>query len=211
MAFALATLALAAIAVAMLARSSHDRASGAAAIVEDTDVTGPGSPFEGATRPLSPPRDFALHNQDGRLMRSQDLRGKVVVVTPMYATCTDTCPLIAQQIRDALMDVGERDRSQIRALAISVDPAKDTPEQARLFLESRDVGDYLDFLVGDRTDLRPVWKAFGFSEQLDQLEHNAYVVLLDRKGRQRVGFPVQRMTPEALTHDLKTLVAEPRS
>ena len=36
-------------------------------------------------------------------------------------------------------------------------------------------------------------------------EHTAYVVLLDRAGRQRVGFPFDKLTPEGLAHDLRRL------
>jgi hypothetical protein len=33
-------------------------------------------------------------------------------------------------------------------------------------------------------------------------------VLLDGEGRQRIGFPVSFLTPEALAHDLRLLVRE---
>jgi protein SCO1/2 len=128
----------------------------------------------------------------------------------MYTTCQDTCPLIAQEIRDALLDLDTSERKQVAAFAIAVDPPNDTPNKARQFLESRGVEGYLDFLVGDEAQLRPVWRTFGFSEQLERREHNAYAVLLDRRGRQRIGFPVQHLTPEGLTHDIKLLLAERR-
>ena len=66
---------------------------------------------------------------------------------------------------------------------------------------------YLDFLLGTRRELAPVWRVFGFSPQTDSQEHNAYVVLIDRDGRQRVSFPVNYLTPEGLTHDLELLIS----
>ena len=36
------------------------------------------------------------------------------------------------------------------------------------------------------------------------------MVLLDGEGRQRVGFPVQFLTPEALTHDIELLLTGTR-
>jgi protein SCO1/2 len=42
--------------------------------------------------------------------------------------------------------------------------------------------------------------------QTDDLEHSASVVLVDARGRQRVGFPYDQLTPEALAHDLQRLV-----
>jgi protein SCO1 len=40
-------------------------------------------------------------------------------------------------------------------------------------------------------------------------EHSAYVLLVDKKGRQRVGFPFEQLSPERLLHDIKQLQAEP--
>jgi protein SCO1/2 len=96
----------------------------------------------------------------------------------------------------------------VRALAISVDPANDSSASARRFLATNRVGGYLDFLLGSRGRLEPVWKAYGFAGQTEKHEHNSYVVLIDRRGRQRVGFPVDFLTPEALAHDLGVLLRE---
>jgi protein SCO1/2 len=126
----------------------------------------------------------------------------------MYTHCRDSCPLVAQQIRDALGDLHSDERDQITALALSVDPANDDAKSAQRFLLEQRVRGYLDFLVGSRAELRPVWRAYGFSPQTERFEHNSYVVLIDRRGRQRVGFPIGFLTPESLRHDLRVLVHE---
>jgi protein SCO1/2 len=193
-----------AIALTIAKRSEDD---GAAAQVEEVQgVDGPRSPFAGALRPPAPPRDFTLRDQDGEVVSLRDLRGRIVVLTPMYTTCEDACPLVAQQIRDVLGDLSERERAEVTALALSVDPAHDSAESARSFLLEQRVRGYLDFLVGTRAELAPVWRAYGFSPQTERLEHNSWVVLIDRDGRQRVGFPIDHLTPEALEHDVRLLV-----
>jgi protein SCO1/2 len=205
-----AVLALAGATAVTLARVLED--DGPAAKVTDIGVQGPASRFKGAVRPKGArAEDFALRDQDGRLVRLSTLRGQVVVLSPMYTTCRDTCPLVAQQIQDALLDLPADMRSQVRALALSVDPQNDTPASARKFLRSRLVSRHLDFLLGSQAELRPVWRAYGFSPQTDEREHNSYVVLIDRRGYQRIGFPVDFLTPEALTHDLRLLLEEQRS
>jgi protein SCO1 len=40
-------------------------------------------------------------------------------------------------------------------------------------------------------------------------EHSAYALLIDKHGRQRVGFPYEQITSELLLADLRTLKAEP--
>ena len=182
---------------------------GSAASVEDVEgvFQGRESPFKGALRPEGVKQsDFALENQDGTIVRIADERGKVVVLTPLYTQCQDSCPLVAQQVRGALDDLSAADRKRVVAHAVSVDPVGDTQERAKQFLVDRRVAGYLDYLLGDRAELAPVWREFGFAPQLDSREHNSYVVLLNRAGRQRVGFPIQYLTPEGLRHDIELLL-----
>jgi protein SCO1/2 len=201
-------LALGGAIAATLAERDGDGGGPAARVSEVDGVKSAETPFRGAVRPLSAPRDFTLHDQDGDVVSLRELRGRVVVLAPMYTTCEDACPLVAQQIRDALGDMAEREREQVTALALSVDPAQDSAESARAFLLEQRVRGYLDFLVGSRDELQPVWRAYGFSPQTQRVEHNSWAVLIDREGRQRVGFPIDFLTPEALEHDLQLLVRE---
>jgi protein SCO1/2 len=178
-----------------------------AALVGAGDDPGPGASggFEGALRPPAMPRvEFALRDQDGDVVRARALRGRVVVVTFLYTNCRDTCPLTAAQIRAAMDDVGH----DVPALAVSVDPARDTAASARRFLARQRLTGRMRFLVGDAAALAPVWEAFGIRPQGDGLEHSAHVVLVDRSGRQRVGFPVDHLTPEGLAHDIQALERE---
>ena len=161
--------------------------------------------FAGAVRPDIPPRDFRLRDQDGRSVSLRQFRGRVVVMTFMYTTCRDTCPLTATQIRGALDDLDH----DVPALAISVDPVNDTPPRAKQFLFQRGLGhDRMRFLLGTRAQLRPIWKAYGVQPQGKAFDHTAYVVLIDRHGRQRIGFPVAQLVPEDLAHDIRRLQAE---
>ena len=189
--FVTATLALAAAAGVILFARPGDRIGSTA--------------FAGAIRPDIPPQDFRLRDQDGRPVTLREFRGRVVVLTFMYTTCRDTCPLTATQIRGALDELGR----DVPALAVSVDPVNDTPERARQFLFKRGLGhDRMRFLLGSRAQLQPIWKAYGIRPQGSAFDHSAYVLLIDRRGRQRIGFPVQQLTPEDLAHDIRRLQAE---
>jgi protein SCO1/2 len=171
---------------------------------DDEPITG-GSRFEGAVMPKGVPApDFTLENQDGERISMRDFRGRPVVVTFLYTSCEDTCPLQAQSIRGALDQLGE----DVPALAIAVDPPNDTPERARAFLlEQRAIG-RIDFVLGSRAELRPVWNDFFIRPQTVSQEHNARVTLVDKRGFQRVGYPGYEATPERLAHDLRLLQAE---
>ena len=161
--------------------------------------------FAGALRPDVPPKDFRLRDQDGRAVSLRQFRGRVVVLTFMYTTCRDVCPLTATQIRGALDDL----QRPVPALAVSVDPVNDTPERAREFLFKRGLShDRMRFLLGTRAQLAPVWRSYGIRPQGKAFDHSAYVLLVDRHGRQRIGFPVQQLVPEDLAHDIRRLQAE---
>jgi protein SCO1/2 len=158
--------------------------------------------FAGAQRAAEiPPATFALRDQDGRSVKATDTRGHVTVLTFMYSTCRDSCPVIASQIRGALDDVGR----DVPVLAISVDPRNDTPLSARRFVNRQSLTGRMRFLLGSRTQLAPVWREFAIKPQGKGFEHSAYVVLLDRDGRQRIAFPFDKLTPEGLAHDIRAL------
>lgn len=165
--------------------------------------------FQGAVAPDIPPREFRLADQDGRPATLAQYRGRPLVLTFLYSTCEDTCPVIASQIRGALDELGD---AAPPALAISVDPANDTRLTAKRFLtEQRLSGARMRFLLGSRAQLAPVWKAYGIRPQGEGFEHSAYVLLIDHRGRQRVSWPHDKLTPEALENDLRLLQREAAS
>lgn len=158
--------------------------------------------FEGASLPpgVDAPR-FVLRDQDGKPVAMEDLRGRPVIVTFLYTHCEDTCPTQAQQVRSALDELGE----DVPALAIAVEPERDTEASARAFLSEQRVLGRMSFLLGSRKELEQVWRAFAVQPQRDDLEHSGRFVLVDPAGVQRVSFPIDQATPERMAHDLRLL------
>jgi protein SCO1/2 len=158
--------------------------------------------WEGAIRPPGTRLpDFELTSQDGEAVTAAALRGRPLVVTFVYSTCEDTCPAQVQSIRGALDDLGQ----DVPVVGVSVDPANDTPARAQEFLLEQSMTGRMDFLLGTREQLEPVWEAFGIAPQREGREHSAYTVLVDEQGRQRIGFPASQLTPGGLAHDLARL------
>jgi protein SCO1/2 len=165
--------------------------------------------FEGAVRPPGiPPTPIDLPDEHGKLVRMSDMRGEPVVVTFLYTTCKDTCPLTADQIRGALDDLGH----DVPVIAVSVDPDNDTPARARQFSLEHGMTGRMRWVLGDRGRLQRLWRTFGVQPQTDDKEHSASTVLLDAQGRQRVGYSTQSfLTPDVLAHDIRLLEREAKT
>jgi protein SCO1/2 len=171
-----------------------------------TDGSADRTGFAGAVRPAIPPTELTgLRDQDGRPADLRALRGGPVVVTFLYTSCADTCPLTARQIAGALDRLGGRG---VPAVAISVDPRGDTPASARRFLRRMGLEGRMRFLLGSEAALRRQWTAYGMQPQTDREEHSGHTVLLDGRGVQRVGWPAEKLNPEGLATDLRTLAAD---
>jgi protein SCO1/2 len=170
------------------------------------ELASAGSRFKGAVMPkgVRAP-DFELRNQDGERVSMRAFRGQPVLVTFLYTTCDETCPVMAQTARGALNDLGH----DVPAIAIAVDPPRDTPERARAFLSKQRATGRIDFILGSHAQLRPLWKGYAIQPQSVAQEHQARFTLVDARGFQRVGYPGSQATPERLAHDLRLLEREP--
>ena len=160
---AAATTVLLAIALVAGCGGSSGEASGASG----DDHAGHGATaFEGGT--ISPVRaapPLRLRDIDGKVVDIADMRGDPVLVTFVYANCPDVCPLIMANLRAARKDAGALGR-RTRVIAVSVDPKGDTPAVVRRFLSQRGVAGFVDYLIGTRAQLEPVWAAWHVAHQV---------------------------------------------
>lgn len=76
---------------------------------------------------IGPAPEFTLTTTDGGRLSLSDLRGKVVAVTFIYATCTDTCPLLTAKMAGMQKRLGPDFGPRVRFVSITVDPERDTP------------------------------------------------------------------------------------
>jgi protein SCO1/2 len=144
--------------------------------------------LEVLSRPKAPPR-VVLEDQDARLFRLSDFRGRIVLVDFVYIQCRSLCRVAGAQVRGlahSLEDEGLGDQTMI--VTISFDPARDTPEVLRA--HARKLGaDAAHWRVARPTDPAQVdalLDAFGIVAIPDgsgEFQHNGAVHLLDRAGR----------------------------
>jgi protein SCO1/2 len=154
--------------------------------------------------------DFALRDQNGRLVRLASQRGKVVMITFLYTHCPDACPLTATHIDSALARLGSRG-TNVTVLAVTVDPNGDTPSAVRGFVRSHALRSQFHYLTGPRRTLERIWRQYNVTPLRPggpDPDHTLYVLLLDRTGKTRVLFDALAK-PAAMAHDLAALLSSP--
>lgn len=186
----------------------HERSSAPTSTRESTYRGG--SPPSGIQLP-----DFRLRSYRGDVVRSRDLRGKVVLVTFLDTRCTTQCPIIAGILGEAIRKLPPPARAKTVPFAISVDPEYDTPASVRRFLRRRHALGTFDFLLGTEKQLRPVWRSFyvlAVSQTANPDIHSADVRLFDPRGVWvsilHVGVD---LTAANVVHDVETALEEGRS
>jgi protein SCO1/2 len=200
-------------------------AAGAAAAAVIARVSTPALQGAVVTPPM-PTYDFTLRDERDRQVRLSDFRGKAVALTFLYTHCPDACPLTAQKLHQTRGQLGDL-TSRVAFLAVSVDPAGDTPEAIRTFLATHQVEGELSYLTGSFADLRRVWGYFlvtsdakdpsatekgpagaaGSPASLALVGHSSIVHVIDPSGNLRVFLP-GNFDPKDLVTDLRILIAE---
>jgi protein SCO1/2 len=167
------------------------------------------SQFDGPTMPPNlRAHGFTLTDQRGRRVSLAHERGKVVVLTFIHSLCKDACPFMTEQIKGALnlLPGGGRD---VPAIGVSVEPAQDTVRNRDRFLAKHEMTGRMAFLSGPTSAMRPVWQAYKIQPVHGKIDHSTFVLLIDKRGYERVGFAADQLTPDGLAHDISVLEREP--
>jgi protein SCO1/2 len=164
---------------------------------------------------IGPAPDFTLTRQDGGRLSLGDLRGKVVAVTFIYATCTDTCTLLTAKLAGIRSRLGGAFGAGVAFVSITVDPERDTPEALTRYAQAQGVnGPGWAFLTGTKDEIREVTRRYGVvarSAPRGDVDHTFLTSLVDREGVLRVQYMGVRFDPDELLGDLRSLLAEPAS
>jgi cytochrome oxidase Cu insertion factor (SCO1/SenC/PrrC family) len=167
------------------------------------------SEFQGPTFPSGVrAAEFSLTDEHGHRVSLSQYRGRVVVLTFIHSQCKDACPLMVEDIKGALNSLPGTG-SGVAAVGITAEPAQDTAANRRKFLADHQMTGRLAYLGGPATALRRVWRAYHVDPVLPgRPDHTAFVIVIDKAGVERLGYPAGQLTPESLTHDLLILERE---
>ncbi|MGL6280194.1 MAG: SCO family protein [Gaiella sp.] len=177
------------------------------------EVAGEAAPYVGSRPPdgIELP-SFALRDERGAVVRSDELRGSVVVVTFLDAQCTDACPIVGGELARAVDALAPEERARVAVLGISTDPAEDTPAEVDAFLRRHRAVGRLRYLTAPQREMEPVWKAFAIlptAESGDDSLHSIPIRIYGADGVWRSTLNVGvDLTRRNLLHDVRLALGE---
>lgn len=164
---------------------------------------------------FEPPRpafDFTLTDQHGRPFTLSGQNGKIVLLSFLYTSCPDACPMLATYYTRMQRRFSAAFKSGGLSIAmVTVDPENDRPERLKEYVEVFG-GEWL-FLSGKASALEKVWKAYDIHREIRSrnqhvvIYHSYRSILIDRQGRRRIEHS-GLWDPADLEKDLELLLAE---
>jgi len=161
---------------------------------------------------IGPAPAFTLTAQDERRLALTDLRGKAVVLTFIYTTCADTCPLLTAKMAALQSRLGADFARRVFFVSITVDPERDTPAVLKGYGAAHGARfDGWAFLTGTPAQIREVAKRYGIyykKTARGDVDHTFLTSVIDPRGLLRVQYLGVRFDPTELMADVRSVLAE---
>lgn len=110
-------------------------------------------PRERAMPPLE------LVDQDGQRFDTRSLQGRWHILFFGFTACPDICPTTLSDMRRLFSQLPKETRDQLQLVLITADPARDTPQQLKTYLDYYRGG--FNGLTGDMEQLQRLSTALG--------------------------------------------------
>ena len=183
--------------------------TGEAPLPPDLPRPRPAPPLEiGAAVPDAP-----FVDQDARMRRLSEWRGKTLAVTFVYTRCPlpDFCPLIDKNFAavQRSLSTDAALAARVHLLSVSFDPDHDSPEALRGHASHAGSDPALwTWLTGERSAIDTFGSQFGVSvirenQPPEQITHNLRTAIIDRDGRLAQVFNGNEWKPAELVDGLR--------
>jgi protein SCO1/2 len=165
--------------------------------------------------------DFAFRNQSGRMVRLQQWRGKVVLLTFIYTRCPlpNFCVRMSRNFAEIDQSL-QKDPglyAKTHLLSVSFDPKYDTPAVLRSYggaytgKYTNETFAHWDFAAPTEKDLPKVLEFFdvGATPEKDRtITHSLSTVMIGPDGKVFKWYPGNEWTPQQVLDDVKKLAGE---
>jgi protein SCO1/2 len=122
--------------------------------------------------------------QRGKPVKFYDdlVKGKIVIISFIYTSCTDICPLTTARIAQLEEKLGDMVGREIFFISMTVDPERDTPERLKEYAERFGAGPGWSFVTGKPADIRAINYKFGDRSAILSEHRNEIVMGNDTTG-----------------------------
>lgn len=152
---------------------------GAVAVLLGLVVKGAAAPGASPWGPGYLP-NTSVTTQDGKTLRFYDdaIKGKIVVISFIYTTCRDICPVTTARLAQVKDKLGALVGQSIFFVSISIDPANDTPDKLKAYTEAFQTGPDWLFLTGSVQDIAVLRHKLG-ERSRKVAEHRSDIMLVN--------------------------------
>lgn len=153
--------------------------------------------------------NFTLIDQDGKPFQFADAHGKLILVTFIFTTCPDVCPLLTGKFAVLQRQLAATKHNNYLLLSVTTDPQTDTSAVLKQY-GARYKADFHHwrFLTGSRAQLAKVWKEFGVTVEnsgAGQIRHTALTTLIDWRGVRRFDYYTDGWQAKEILRDMEAL------
>ncbi|GAC1303091.1 MAG: hypothetical protein NVS2B3_11910 [Vulcanimicrobiaceae bacterium] len=172
-----------AIAIGIVARASHERASQGGSALDADALRG---------TPVDPPtvaRDFTLSDANGRARHLIVPNARATMLFFGYTHCPDACPLALASLGKAYRTLDAARAARVRVVFVTVDPQRDTPSVLRAY--ARGFDPHVVALTASPERLAEVWKAYGVrvDRATREIAHGDVISAIDGNARVVAVYP----------------------
>jgi protein SCO1/2 len=151
---------------------------------EDTTIRGRGAYREvGENLP-----DFALYNQEGKVVDAGRWRGKQILLNFIFTRCpvATMCPAATSRMMETQAKAKAAGVANLELVSITLDPEYDTPGVLRDYAAARGIDtSNFSFLTGPESAIKDLFKQFGILTEMKGgvLTHTLATLLINEQGR----------------------------
>ncbi|MCW2306478.1 SCO family protein [Rhodobium gokarnense] len=159
-------------------------------------------------------RAFVMTDTKGRMFTDQDMLGSFALIYFGYTSCPDVCPTSLQTVAMALDELGD-DADRLKAIFVSVDPERDTPEVMRQYISMFD--ERIIGLTGPKPFIDSMVAAYNVKYEIGEIDperpkdylvdHSASIAFVGPDGKliTRFGYG---MTSEQIAERIRDIISK---
>ena len=160
--------------------------------------------------------NFVLQNQDGKLIRFKDYRGKALLLTFIYTRCPlpDYCTLMSNNFAhvDRQLQQDPNLYAKTHLLSLSIDPGYDTPQVLRSYGAAhteryqQETFQHWEFASGEQVKETAQFFGLKYFPDKDQIIHGLRTVIITPEGKVAKVYSNNEWKPEEVVEELKRVL-----